>query len=122
MRYRSRLRQGVLALQNPHQLASRLFLAKGTTVFATSEMETPESFSSEYYILALNCERERVVRFFTLSHPLKLLLLPFIVLSAPFILLRLAITNEIVRSHIYENTLAQRVTSIHPSAHENIRH
>ena len=109
MRYRSKARHLLLALLNPHQAASRVFLAKGTAVLNPIQETTPNSFTPEYYLLALEKERGRVIRFFTFSSPLRLIFLPLTIACAPLVLLRLYIMNEIVRSFVQESQLMENI-------------
>lgn len=118
MRYRSKARHTIMALRNPHRIFSRLFLAKGTTVFDSLDEASPNSFSAEYYLLALCEERQRVIRFFSFNSPLKVFALPIVLIGAPLILLRLAIMNEMVGSLVLESKIKEGLSTRNHREHE----
>lgn len=104
MRYRSKTKHLLLAVLMPHQAISRLFLAKGITLVEASE-EVPDSFSPDFYLLALSKERYRVINFFLFKTPLHLFLFPFKLIVAPFLIFRLVLMNQMVACYINERRL-----------------
>jgi hypothetical protein len=104
MRYRSKTKHLILAILMPHQAISRLFLVKGTSLVKDSE-EVPDSFSPDFYLLALSKERHRVINFFLFKTPLHLFLFPFKLIVAPYLIFRLILMNQMVACYINEHQL-----------------